>query len=201
LLHIKMGVVERDTPIRVSRTRTERVRKFPAQRLGGRASTVGRAQHHQRHRRVKRVFEPSRMCRAVVECQKRLVGLRALPRRGGQRARRIVQASRHIARRFPPMPLAAALGTLHRLMVHLQAPTDGGEVMGGEGPAALRDQGRGRARAPTGRGQDPQRPPRASTGATAPARMVREEPSRMMRLHHVTPSTAPSSRRPAMHQT
>ena len=37
-------------------------------------------------------------------------------------------------------------------------------------------------------------------GAIAPASMVREYPSRMMRLHQCTPSMAKSMRRPSMNQ-
>jgi hypothetical protein len=40
----------------------------------------------------------------------------------------------------------------------------------------------------------------ASVGAIIPANMVREYPSRMIRLHHRTPSKAKSIRRPSMNQ-
>src|SRR5439155_12386686 len=40
----------------------------------------------------------------------------------------------------------------------------------------------------------------ASVGATAPARIVREEPSRMIRLHHLTPARAKAMFRPSMNQ-
>jgi hypothetical protein len=52
---------------------------------------------------------------------------------------------------FHPIQIAFPFGTLHRLVVNLQARAHRFEVIGGKGPPAVRDQALGDAIAQTGR--------------------------------------------------
>jgi hypothetical protein len=73
----------------------------------------------------------------VLERHKRLVRLLARQRCGAQRARRVQPAARHMAMRCHPRQSAFPCGTLHRLLIHLQAGTDGFARVGGEGAPAV----------------------------------------------------------------
>ena len=61
---------------------------------------------------------------SVVELHKRLVRLLELQRRGAQRELIVIQAPLHIEMRFHPIQIAFPFGTLHRLMINLQAGAD-----------------------------------------------------------------------------
>ena len=70
--------------------------------------------------------------------------------------------------RFHPIQIAFPFGTLHRLVVNLQAGADRFELIGGEGPTAVRDQGLGGAIAQTGGIEDHQGHPTGFRGRHRP---------------------------------
>jgi hypothetical protein len=85
--HIEMVAMQGRTAVLIGGTSQQGGRKLPPKLFGTRGPPCGVAHYHQRNRRVTVVVEQPLMGRGVIEGHKRLVGLLARRRGGGQRER------------------------------------------------------------------------------------------------------------------
>ena len=104
------------------------------------------------------------MRRRIIGFDKGLGDPLELPWRGRSGELVVEQAALDVEMRFHPIEIAFPFGTLHRLVVNLQAHAHRFKLVGGEGPTAVRDERFRGAIAQTGRIEDHQGHPTGFRG-------------------------------------
>jgi hypothetical protein len=144
-LPINMVAREGDTAIVIRRSGKEPLDKLPCQVVGRIEPAFGCAQDLQGNGGRKLFLEQALMGGRIVGVHAGLMGLCKRCGRLRQGDLIIVQAPLDITVRCHEVLGAFALGTNHRLMVALQAPTHRFQVLGDVGPPTVQPQDLGRA--------------------------------------------------------
>ena len=155
--------MEGDTPIPIGRPWEHRMGAVAGELLRSRPSAFGRPEDFDRDRREPPILQEPLMGRGVVGLDEGLMALLELRRRAREGELIIIQPPLDVEMCLHEVLIALAFRALNRLMLNLQAATDGPKVVRRIGPATIGHEIPGRPITQTGRIEDHERHPGGSS--------------------------------------